>query len=301
MARKRKRQKPRRPKRTKVPVAKRGLIDLVMPIYGEWALAEDALEHLYADIEYCGLEEQARVIVFDNGSPPFSMEDGTVVTPEQQSLGVKKMLREGKDIFLRTDENAGYPMACNTAVGQGRSPLICIVSADTNLQPGALNEIVKEFDNPEVGVVGIKLLFPENDSPHGNPGTVQHAGHAFNVAGQIHHIFIGWSSDHPKVNIRREMNSVTGAVFATRRNIFEPSGGFDPVYGKGTYEDVDYCFKVRAGGKKVVYTPRAVAYHKVGGSIVDGANKESFNLTINEQIFKGRWLRFMAWDEWRYY
>jgi GT2 family glycosyltransferase len=97
------------------------------------------------------------------------------------------------------------------------------------------------------------------------------------------------------------MNSVTGAVFATRRNIFEQLNGFDPVYGKGTYEDVDYCFKVRSTGKKVVYTPEAVAYHKVGGSIVDGANRESFNLTVNEQIFRGRWLPYTAWDEWIYY
>ncbi|MHA2135900.1 MAG: glycosyltransferase [Candidatus Thorarchaeota archaeon] len=278
------------------PVA---LIDITLPVYGEWALAEKALAAIPAAAE--GVQGGYRVIVVDNGTPSFMMEDDqTLVEPAIQSEKVKEMLRP-QDQFVRLDDNVGYPMGQNEAAKRGRSPLILIMTADVVLEPGAITAMVKEMDNPEVGVVGPLLVFPE-ESPHGPAGMVQHAGICFGIRGTPFHIFMGWNPDHPKVNQRRDkMLALTGACFMTRRNLWDALGGFQDVYGAGTFEDMDYCFGVRSLGGLVVFNPEARGTHFVGGSIKQGANQPGFPLNINSTIFKGRWAKLLAWDEWAYW
>jgi len=168
------------------------------------------------------------------------------------------------------------------------------------MEPGTIAEAVKEMDDPEIGVVGCKLIFPEG-TPHGQANTIQHAGICFNLAAKPFHIFLGWPKDHPKPNQRREMVAVTGAAFMTRRNLWQRIGGFNMEYGGGTFEDMEYCFVVQGLGKSVVYAPKVVGTHYVGGSIVHGAQRQGFNLIRNESIFRSRTMGAIAWDEWRYW
>jgi len=274
------------------PVA---LIDVVMPIYGEWRLAERALDFLPAAM--AGIPEGYRVIVVDNGTPAWADQTGRTIQPNEQAIAVKERLRP-QDAFFRLDENHGYPGALNRAVAKGRSPLILILTADVFLNPNSVSPMVMELDNPQVGVVGPKLLFPEG-SPHGPAECIQHAGIGFDIEGKPFHCFIGWRGDNPRANKREEVAAVTGACFMTRRSLWEGVKGFYEGYGAGTFEDIDYCFAVRQGGAKVIYQPLSVGYHFVGGSIVQGAGSRGFNLGLNGTIFNGRWSHMMAWDEWR--
>jgi GT2 family glycosyltransferase len=121
------------------------------------------------------------------------------------------------------------------------------------------------------------------------------------LAAKIVHIFIGWSADHPKVNTRREMYAVTGAAFMTRRNLFREVGGLEMQYGRGTYEDVEYCIKIREMKKKVIYNPLVSGTHHVGGAMVFGDNAGGFNLRQNEQLFMARMGHALEWDEWRHW
>jgi GT2 family glycosyltransferase len=278
----------------------RTLIDIVLPIYGEFVIATTAIEKV-AEAAKPLQGHEYRLIVVDNGTPDWiSNEDNTTITPRQMAEPVRALLRPS-DGFHRLEQNVGYPGGVNHAVNQGRSPLILVLTADVFLAPGAIHHMTRVMDDPDVGVVGPKLLFPDDmESPHGPGGTVQHAGIAFNIQGKPVHIFIGWSRDHPKVNIRREMAAVTGACFMTRRNLWQQIGGLDQRYGAGTFEDMDYCFSIRSGGKRVVYEPLAVGNHLVGGAMLQGANKQGFNLPMNETIFRGKWAQMLSWDEWRY-
>ena len=168
------------------------------------------------------------------------------------------------------------------------------------MEPGSIEEAVKEMDDPSIGVVGCKLIFPEG-SPRGQAGKVQHAGLATNLAADVFHIFIGWSADHPKVNTRREMNAITGAAFMTRRNLFMQAGGLNTMYGRGTFEDVEYCAKMRMLEKKVVYAPTVAGVHYVGGSIDEGANEGGFALKQNQSLYMAQMAGAVTWDEWRYW
>lgn len=302
MSRRKRRKTNRPPQQRRDKPRPKYILDIIIPIFGEFALAQEALSRVQAACSPIQGHEY-RITVLDNGTPDWvSSEDGTRVTPKEMAEPVKSLLRN-HDQFIRLEENIGYPGGCNEAVFKASSgaPLVLILTADVFMEPGSINEMVRAMDNQELGVCGPKLLFPLNmESPHGPGGTIQHAGIAFNIAGKPYHIFIGWSPTNPKVNIRREVAAVTGACFMTRRDLWDQIGGFDRRYGLGTFEDIDYCFAVRAGGKKVMYIPEAVGYHLVNGARLQGANASGFNLPMNETIFRGKWAYMLAWDEWRY-
>jgi len=46
----------------------------------------------------------------------------------------------------------------------------------------------------------------------------------------------------------------------TRADLFHELGGFDEAFPLN-YNDVDYCLRVIAGGKRLVFTPYAQHYH----------------------------------------
>jgi len=274
------------------------ILDIVMPIFGEWDMAEKAAASVPSACE--GLNEGYRLIVVDNGTPPWRNGEGQEVSAADQAIGIKSKMRP-TDVFLRLDQNMGYPGGCNHGVARGRSPLILIWTADVTMDPGTIPALVREFDDPSVGVVGAFLRFPMDESPHGPSGKVQHAGVAFNIRGDPFHVFIGWSPDNPRVNQRRAVAAVTGAFFATRRPLWERINGFSQMYGGGTFEDLDFCFSVADLGQQVIFNPAIRGYHYVGGSIKKGAMRPGFNLPLNATIFRGRWAQKLQWDEWRYW
>jgi GT2 family glycosyltransferase len=92
---------------------------------------------------------------------------------------------------------------------------------------------------------------------------------------------------------------VTGACMMTRRDLWGILGGFSEVYGKGTFEDIEYCVGVRMRKFKVMYQPKAVGHHFVGASIL--AAKSSYPILENSMIWKVRCGKWVYWDEWRFW
>jgi GT2 family glycosyltransferase len=121
--------------------------------------------------------------------------------------------------------------------------------------PDWLERMVMYSAIPEVGAVGGRLLLED--------GRLQHAGVGFE-GGLPGHPFYGWTGDAPgyanSLKVARNLLAVTGACLMTRLDIFEETGGL----GTGwpiNYNDVDYCLKIRASGRRVVYDPDLVMHH----------------------------------------
>jgi len=297
-----KRTRARKPKqgraRKKQGPAPKTLVDICMLVFGEWGLLSKAIRAIPAAAE--GLNASYRVIVVDNGTPDWETEEKEIVTAKEQSAPIKELLRP-QDIFFRLDENKGFPGGYNVAVGKGRSPLILILTSDVFLFPGAITKLVSVLDDPEVGIASPMLLYPADESPHGPPGSVQHAGIGFDIRGDPYHIFMGWQPDHEKVNQRRELQAVTGACILTRRALWQRIGGFSELYNQGTFEDMELAFAIRQMGYKIIFEPSARGEHYVGGSIKHGAMRPGFNLALNSTIFRGRWAPSLKWDTYRFY
>lgn len=277
-------------KRKRRPAKNQGRLDIVIPVYGQAEMLESCLDSIQTNIKH-------NVIIVDDCGP------------EKEALDKIYAGLNGASRVIRQAANQGFPTTVNRGIRQGVAPFVLILNTDIELQPGAIEAMVKELDdNPQVGVVAPKLLFPEN-TPHGQPGAIQHAGLFVDFDGNIIHGGLNWSSDHPALNRRRSLQAVTGACMMIRRAVLseihkqykengDPTGGpLNEVYGRGTYEDVELCFAARALGYEVIYQPEAVGTHYVGASIT--ANKEAYPINRNRMIFETRCGNMLAWDEWR--
>lgn len=186
-------------------------------------------------------------------------------------------------------ERLGFSAAANRVIRQGTSPLVLFITDDIILHEGTLEKLVRRMDNEEIGLCGLKLIFPsDSNDPNRPAGRVQHIGHAIDIRGEMTHPLIGWMPDNPKCNISRELQSVTGGVFIVRRNTFLRAGGFFEAYGKGYYEDVDLCFSIKHNtGQKIFIDTEATADHVTNASFMKAGAQ--IPMETNKMILRSRW------------
>lgn len=253
-----------------------GALTVVIPVYGRFDMLEKCLASIpeaVGDIPY-------NVVIYDNNSP-----DADIFYTNHKNE---------KILVLLGKENLGFPRACNIAARKKPGEFLFFLNSDVVLYPNAIKYALENFEDVDVGVVGMKLLFPKG-SPSGPAGKVQHVGLQTNIRGEIEHAFIGWSPDNPKVMAMLDVIGVTGAALFIRRSMWNVVGGFDEVYGMGTYEDVDLCFKVISMGKKVMVEQRSVGEHWTGATARE--YKIGYPINRNKMIFEDRWGGSFPWTQ----
>ena len=117
-----------------------------------------------------------------------------------------------------------------------------------------LSNVVALALEPDVGAVGA-LLFYED-------GTIQHAGQYFARSG-VHHVDVGEipsNSDRNRSAVDRDVTGVTGACLAQRAEVWRELGGFDPML-PSSFNDVDYCMRIRRHGYRIVQCNSARLFH----------------------------------------
>jgi len=274
------RQRRKKARKNSSPQLSKWLLDIVICVHGKFDLLTrclDSIPEAAGDISY-------RIIVVDNASPDRDEFYDNLETPIT---------------LIKNDENTGFIQACNKGAKRGKAPLLFMLNSDVILDPGSITSMVAVLDIPEIGVVGMKLRFPDlKEHLHDakDAGKVQHVGLATSIKGDFYHLFLGWDVDAPKVNAVREVLAVTGAALMTRRNLWVKIGGFNEIYGLGTYEDVEYCLNVQAMEKKVVMDVKAEGIH-----FTNATAKEyniGYPLQQNNMLLKSRWASSYPWSSW---
>ncbi|MBI3887207.1 MAG: glycosyltransferase [Opitutae bacterium] len=152
-----------------------------------------------------------------------------------------------------------YSRLVNAALPHIDTPLVLHLNNDVNaLERGWLEEMVGWFTQPDVGVVGAKLVYPEKSLNHTGIIVGPHGGLADTPYAKV------FERDVPEIewhSLAREVSAVTGACLLTRTEIYRALGGFDEADFGVSYNDVDYCLRVRAAGHRVIYTPQAKLMH----------------------------------------
>lgn len=151
-----------------------------------------------------------------------------------------------------------YPALNNRAVKWVKTPYIVLLNDDTTiLTPDWIESMLEHAQRPEVGVVGAKLLFPNDHIQHAGVilGPYDNCGHAFKHYPDHDHFF----PELPQVI--RNCSAVTFACVMMRRSVYEEVGGLDEVNLRVAFNDVDFCLRVQDLGYQIVYTPHAMLYH----------------------------------------
>ncbi len=207
---------------------------VIVPTWNAGTLIADCLASIYAQ-----LSSADELIVIDNGS-----HDGTPdwITAHYPALKL-----------VRLSENTGFAGGINRGLQVARGDEFILVNQDVVLRPNCLTTLSAQLAGGPA-VVGCKLLYPDSV-------TIQHAGGILHQPRAIADHFGYQQVDDGRWDTATEVDYVTGAVFAFNRAVLAALGLFDEGFYPAYYEEVDYCYRARAAGARVVYEPAAVAIH----------------------------------------
>jgi GT2 family glycosyltransferase len=204
------------------------------------------------------LASDAHVLVVDNAS-----QDNTrnVVTARGASL-------------VGNESNRGFAAAVNQGVRALDTAYILLLNPDCVLQTG-LDALRECCDRPGVAGAGGKLL-----DPAGRP-QVGFMYRRFPRPRDLILEVLGvnriWSRNPLNWNFRclssdfsheQKVDQPAGAFLMIRRDVWEKIGGFDERFYPLWFEDVDFARRAAACGLGMYFTPRAVAKHTGGHSIL---------------------------------
>ena len=213
-------------------------VSIIIPTKDKVSFLDRCLQSIESKTEY----ENYEVIVADNNS----VEPATA-----------KFLAGLRHRVVSVQEPFNFSLINNVAVKHATGEYLLFLNNDTEvISPGWLTAMLEFCQFPEIGIVGAKLLFPNN--------RIQHAGVILGYGGVAGHCFLrapasscGYFDSLSRI---RNFSAVTAACLMIRRNLFEEVGRFDEKYPVA-FGDVDLCLRVRNAGYRIVYTPYAVLYH----------------------------------------
>ncbi len=210
----------------------------------ERVLVHDAVASILDDHSACDIEI---VAVIDRDTDPL----------------VERGLRRIAGDALRVvdfEPPFNFSAKINVGADAASGDFLLILNDDTQLQaPGSIDEMVALAQDTTVGMVGAKLVFDD--------GRLQHGGHVYN--GVVAHALLGWRAEHAGPHqllaVERECAGVTAAAALVPRSVHLDVGGMDLDYDVN-FNDVDYSLRIRATGRRIVWTPHACWYHFEHGS-----------------------------------
>ncbi|HYZ34245.1 MAG TPA: glycosyltransferase family 2 protein, partial [Crenalkalicoccus sp.] len=191
--------------------------------------------------------EQLELLVVDNGSDdPLTLAFLSIEAAR------------GAATVMRVDEPFNWARLNNLAAERAGGELLLFLNDDTRmLTPGWDRELRLLLAQPEVGAVGARLAYEDL--------TLQHAGVVFGAERLAAHEGVGQPMQAPgpegRWQIMRACGGVTGAFLACRREAFEQVGRFDEHAFGVTFNDVDFCLRLRAAGLVVLYAPQIALIH----------------------------------------
>ncbi|MCL0056313.1 glycosyltransferase [Dehalococcoidia bacterium] len=236
-----------------------------------WNGLEDTIECLESlkKITYPNYE----VIVVDNGS------EGNDVEVLQERFGDYIHI-------IQNDKNYGFCEGNNIAIrwllDNSQPDYFLLLNNDTVVAPEFLTELVKVAESsPSVGITGPKTYLYDDPNRFWLVwfGVDMHKGRPFHVGSR--------EIDRGQYETIKEVDYIAGSCLLIKRSVVRNVGLFDESYFN-YWDETDYCLRVRKGGYKIIYVPKAKIWHKRSQSASRVTGFSSYYLTRNRFWFMKR-------------
>ena len=192
---------------------------------------------------------------------------------------------------LTWEKEFNYSAINNFAAKQAEGVYLLFLNNDVEiLTPQWMEEMLQICQQKDVAITGAKLYYPDD--------TIQHAGVVLGLGGIAGHIMCKASREDPGYFGRtvtvQEISAVTAACMMIRTEDFRNVGGFDETF-QVAFNDIDLCMKVRAAGKKIVFTPYAELYHYESKSRgLEDTPEKQFRFDKEVKAFEAKWSEQLA-------
>ena len=186
--------------------------------------------------------------------------------------------------YVENDDNLGFSEGNNSgidyALAQGFEYLL-LLNNDTFVAPDFLSEMMKMLESdPSIGAIQPKIYYNHDRN------LIWSAGGKFSST-----FTLPWSrgnnkQDRGNYNEVMEIDWITGCAFLVRSKIIKEVGGLSNLFFYGCFDDVEWSFRIKESGYRLMYCPTSVVYHAVAASSsgekgAEGVLKPFFHYMVN--------------------
>lgn len=195
----------------------------------------------------------AEVVVADNGSTDDSLE---FLASHYPNLRV-----------VAFDKNYGFAEGYNKALREIDADYYVLLNDDVEVTENWWQPVVEMMDREEsIAVAQPKLLmYDQRDTfeyAGGAGGFIDKFGYPF-CRGRM---FDTLEQDHGQYDNPCDLFWATGAALFVKATVWRQLGGLDGDFF-AHMEEIDFCWRVKNAGYRVVYCPASTVYHVGGGTL----------------------------------
>ena len=198
------------------------------------------------------------IIIVDNFS-----SDGSVSI-------IKKEFRDV--VLIENNSNLGYAKANNIGILKSRGKVILLLNSDTIILKDCLKKSLDYIENnKEIGALGCRVVLRDGKLDHACKRGFPTPKASLYYFLKLYKLcpnskkFGQYDLNYLLEDKINEVDSVMGAFMMVRRDVTKVVGLLDEeffMYG----EDIDWCFRIKYAGWKVIYFPESEIIHYKGAS-----------------------------------
>ncbi|MFZ5698842.1 MAG: glycosyltransferase [Pseudomonadota bacterium] len=240
-------------------------VSVIVVTYNNIELTKACLASLDAHSHYGNIE----IIVVDNAS-----SDGS---PEFLADWVKQA--GNRKLILNTD-NRGFAAANNQGLAIASGDYLVLLNNDTYVTPGWVRTMVNHMRRN----TGLGLLGPVTNNI-GNEARIE-------ISYESMDEMLVRSREHTRRRIGRIFPLRTAAFFCVMipRKTYEAVGPLDEAFGRGFFEDDDYCRRVEQLGLQVGCAEDVFIHHHLSASFNKLKQEDRQRLfEENKKIYEAKW------------
>jgi len=178
--------------------------------------------------------------------------------------------------IVTNDRNYGFAQGYNEGLKHIDAEYYCLLNSDVEVSPDWLEGIISFMDNnKDVAVCQPKLLSylhkDEFEYAGAAGGFIDKYGYPF-CRGRL---FTCMEKDKGQYDDIAELFWATGACMFVRSDIYRSLGGLDDDFFTHM-EEIDFCWRVKNAGYRVMCYPKSVVYHYGGVTLQTGSPKKTY-------------------------
>jgi GT2 family glycosyltransferase len=257
-------------------------ISILIPTKDQTSILKKCIDSIYSKTTYPNFE---LIVVSNNSNDPTLF---SLLKAYQATHGSRFRFYENNIPF-------NFSKLMNEAASQASGKSLLFLNNDIEvISPDWIQEMAGQAERSSVGAVGCKLLYFNE--------TIQHAGIIMGMKNNlVSHKFLGADRNDScyfnQLNTVNNYSAVTAACLMCNKERFHEVNGFDESL-QISFNDVDFCLKLREKGYHNVYLPHVELYHHESltrGSV--SATPDSLErFTIELDIMRERWSRYLIQD-----
>lgn len=249
------------------------MISFVIVTYNSGKHITACLNHVSSitDIPY-------EIIVVDNNSKDNS----------------RQIIRKGfRSVRLfQMGQNLGFARAVNIGVRNAKQDVVFLLNPDAQIKTSELMHSIHYLFLDHIGVLGPQVVNPQDSRRQFSARRFPTLRTGFfNSSSFLTRLFPNNSFSREYLDPiidkdkPQEVDWVSGCAMMFRKDIFNSIGGFDEQFFV-FHEDVDFCYRLKRAGYKVVYYPDVIVAHEIGIS------RTIPTIRINYERHRGMWLYY---------